>query len=437
MAISRRIWVPASFALLCVAVIGAYLFLQLDGTRAFLQNLQTKVGTGSSVTGNLTLTPLPVNDADDEALLHLRKGDVMALRGDWADAQKEYQEGVNHGGGLTALRKLAQAQLQRRDTKGALDTLDQLRRNGAKEEDLVLLESLIYIRSGDLAKAKGVLSAAADSPHKQYGLALVAIAENDLDGSKVQLQAVLAGWEPVLRAYAKTLLAAYDEYALFPESPHIHLLTLLSRALADVQECEVALPLLQTVVNTQDDYRDAWIVKGYCELTTERTQDALASLERAYQIDPQKPETQYFLGRAYAMLGDHMNALTFLQYALENGFTPKKEVRRVIANEAMATGNFSLAMEQYEADTTDADADFDAYLTYVTTALTQGQKQEAYLKAKEATDKYPSDARSFDLLGTAAIANDAKDEARAALQKALELDPTLQSAKQKLEQLGN
>jgi len=436
MPISRRIWVPASLAFACVAVIGAYLFLQLDGTRAFLQNLQTKVGTGSSVTGNLTLTPLPVNDADDEALLHLRKGDVMALRGDWSDAQKEYQEGVNHGGGLTALRKLAQAQLQRRDTKGALDTLDQLRRNGAKEEDLVLLESLIYIRSGDLVKAKGVLSAAADSPHKQYGLALVAIAENDLDGAKVQLQAVLAGWEPVLRAYAKTLIAAYDEYALFPESPRIHLLTLLSRALADVQECEVALPLLQTVVNAQDDYRDAWIVKGYCELTTERSQDALASLEQAYQIDPQKPETQYFLGRTYAMLGDHRNALTFLQYALENGFTPKKEVRRVIANEAMATGNFSLAMEQYEADVSDTDADFDAYLTYVTNAIAGGRKQEAYLKAKEATEKYPADARAFDLLGTAAIANDAKDEARAALQKALELDPDLQGAKQKLEQLG-
>lgn len=434
MAISRRIWVPASLALLCVAVIGAYLFLQLDGARTFLQNLNAN-NTAGSMTGNLTLSPLPVNDAGDEALLRLRKGDVMALRGDWADAEKEYQDAVNAGGGLTALRKLAQAQLQRRDTKGAQDTLDQLRRNGAKEEDLVLLESLIYIRSNDLAKAKGVLTVAGDSPHKHYGLALVAMAENDLDTAKTELQSVLAGWEPVLRAYAKTLLGAYEEYALFPESPRIHLLTLLSRALADVQECELALPMLQTVVNEQDDYRDAWIVKGYCELTTERTQESLASLERAYQIDPQKPETQYFLGRAHAMLGDHGNAITFLQYALENGFAPKKEVRRVLAAEALATGNLTLAMEQYEADVGDADADFDAYLTYVTNAITGGRKQEAYLKAKEATEKYPADARAFDLLGTAAIANDAKDEARAALEKALELDPDLQGARQKLNQL--
>jgi len=35
------------------------------------------------------------------------------------------------------------------------------------------------------------------------------------------------------------------------------------------------------------------------------------------------------------------------------------------------------------------------------------------------------------------MAKDAKDEGRAALQKALELDPDLQSAKQKLNQLGN
>lgn len=435
MAISRRVWVPASLAFVCVAIVGAYLFLQLDGTRQFLLKMraQTSSASGSSV---IKLNSLP-DVGDDASLLSLRKGDVFALRGEWAQAEEQYKDAVDSGGGLTALRKLAQAQLQRRDIKGAQSTLDELRRNGAKEEDLVLLESIIDIRSGDIAKARGVLSVAADSPHKHYGLALADIAENDLDGAKAELQTVLAGWEPVLRAYAKTLLAAYDEYALFPESPQIHLLTLLSRALADVQECELAIPMLQTVVNAQDDYRDAWIVRGYCELTTERTQQALSSLEQAYQIDPQKPEVQYFLGRAYSGLGDHMNALTFLQYALENGFQPKKEVRRLIAAEAMATGNTALAMEQYDADTRDADADIDAYLTFVSEALTRGQKQEAYLKAKEATEKYPTDARAFDLLGTAAIANDAKDEARAALQKALELDPTLKSAQQKLDQLGS
>jgi len=58
-----------------------------------------------------------------------------------------------------------------------------------------------------------------------------------------------------------------------PSSPRvreIHLLTLVSRALAQVQECELALPLLSQVTGIQDDYRDAWIVQGFCELSSER-----------------------------------------------------------------------------------------------------------------------------------------------------------------------
>jgi tetratricopeptide (TPR) repeat protein len=433
MRIPPRILVPVVAAVLTVGVVIVVLFWQLEGARALLsEQLNKTVGTGATIFN-------PITDSNagtgDEALLHLRAGDVFALRGEWGEAEKEYSEAVKAKGGLTALRKLAQAQLQRRDIRAAQSTLDQLRREGARAEDVLLLESVILLRTGEIAKARALLDSAQESPHKHYGLALLSIIGGDNDNAKAELAAVSAGWEPVLRSYARILSGAYEEYTLFPESPAHHLQTLLSRALAQVQECELALPILSQVTAQQNDYRDAWIVQGFCELTSERYPEALASLEHAYQLDPEKAEIQYFLARTYIAQEDHANALTFLQYALRNGFNPEAEVRRLIASEALEIGNASLALEQYEALTKQEDATIDAYDAYVRAAIASNRAEEAYAKATEAIGKWPDDATAHELLGRSAAATNRNDEARSELEKALQLNPGQTTAREALNDL--
>lgn len=185
----------------------------------------------------------------------------------------------------------------------------------------------------------------------------------------------------------------------------------------------------------QDDYRDAWIVEGYCELSTERYEQSLHSFERAYALDPEKPEIQYFLGKSYAALGNHQTALTFLQYALKNGFVPETTIRQLIAEEALQTGNPVLALEQHDALTKLPDASLVAFNQFITLALETSQKEEAYLKATEAMKRWPSDPKALELLGWTALETGRTEEARSALEQALSLDPTLTSAQEKLDQL--
>lgn len=437
MPISRRITIPVTCALLVVVVLGGFLFWQLEKTRVDLEHaLKADVSGGASSTDTnqpAAAQNMPLDASDPLTLL--RQGDIFTMRGDWKGAQEQYQRAVDAGGGLTALRKLAQAQLNRRDVHGAQDTLDQLRREGARSEDVLLLESIIHLRTGELEKAGAVLNAAQDSPQKHYGLALLAIVVRNHEVARNELGLVLNGWEPVLRSYAKVLNNAYDEYALFPKSPEIHLLTLLSRSLAQVQECELALPLLSQVTSIQDDYRDAWIVQGFCELSSERGSEALASLERAYQLDPEKPETQYFLARAYSMQSDHANAITFLQYALQNGFEPASEANRLLASEALAAGNPQLALDTFGVMTQLPDSSIDTYRDYVNAAIQADRKEEALVKAQEAVQKWAQDARAFDLLGVAKLATGDKDGARAAFDDALRLDAKLPSALEHRSQL--
>lgn len=430
-----RILVPVLAAVLAVGGMLTYLSLQL---RTASDIAQKKAATPSTT---LTASVGQVSATDDtgngdRALLHLRQGDVFAMQGDWKSAETEYKASVDVNGGIPALKKLAQAQLQRREMDAARSTIDELQTEGAKVEDLLLFNVLIDLRTGEVEQAKTLLAQAGDSPQKHYGLALLAIIQGNHDQAKSELQLVANGWEPTLRTYAHILQDAYGEFALFPESRDIHLETLISRALAQVQECELALPILADVTTAQDDYRDAWIVQGYCDLTTERYDKALSSLERAYALDPEKPEIQYFLGRTYAAQNDHKNAITFLQYALRNGFEPQKEVRRMIAIEAQAAGDSSLAFEEFRTIATASGTDIESVQAFVRVAIQAQKNDDALAAATKAVSTWPDSAKAYDTLGWADVALGKKDDARAAFEKALQLDASLDDAKQSLLNLG-
>ena len=434
MKISARITAPILCAILCAGALVAFLWWQLTQSTEILRRATNEPTNEPTIIQPVDTISAAV-DPRDQALFHLRQGDLLALRGQWADAQEEYEKAVDANGGLPALRKLAQTQMQRRDISGVRSTLRQLKKAGAKTEDLLLLESIVALRSGELLEARKILQNAEDSPQKHYGLALLSIIEGNHEQSQLELQEVINGWEPVLRSNARTIMASYMEFSLFEESLNIHLITLLARALAQVQECELALPLLVQVTQAKDDYRDAWIVQGYCELTTERPEQALASLEQAYNLDPQKPEIQYFLARSYAAINNHKNAIIFYEYALQNGFQQISEVRRQIAKSALLSGDADLALQQYETLTKEPNATIEPYEGYVTASIALGHSEEAYFMAKEAVKQWPKDAISHDLLGWAALESDRKEEARRELEKALDINPYLLSAKERMKQL--
>lgn len=427
-----RILAPIAVAGLIVAGILWLLLQELQqDTTALRQGLIHTQDSGSVLIPGAT--PELV-DSGDKMLIALRQGDLYALQGDWANALSAYQQAVQLDGGIPALRKLATAQLQRRDLEGAKQTIAFLRDAGARGEDLLLLETLVRLRSNDTAGAETLLNSSADSPQKQYGIALLAIVRQDHEAARAALQQVATGYEPALRNYARTLQGAYDEFNLFPESRVIHLLTLLSRALAQVQECELALPLLNQVLLEENEYRDAWTVQGYCQLVTERTPEAMASFEKAYTLDPEKPEIQYFLGRTYEASKDYDNAVTYLQYALENGFQPKREVQLRLAEVAEKKGDIDLAYEQLrQLIATDDNAD--TYHKFITLALKNQHDSDAFAAATKGIEKWPEDPVFWLQKGQALAVSNRTEEAREAFNKALTIDPTLDATREELKKL--
>lgn len=428
---TRRFLLPVLLALACVAALIVGLLWQLKAS--------TRGLTGTVRPGEQRASVMPVIetvDPRDTALMAMRAGDVQAVQGRWAAAREAYAQSVTAGGGLPALRKLAQAQLQLGDKDALAETIQRMRDAGATGTDIQLLETIIALRAGDVQKAQESLNALPEaSSQRNYADALLAILQGDHERAQLSLAAVQAGSEPLLKNYAAVLSGAYDEFGLFPESPNIHLVTLLGRALAQIEECPLALPLLTQVTIQQPDYRDAWIVRGFCELSAGTPDVALVSLNQAYGLDPEKPETQYYLGRAYAGTEDHHNAITFLQNALKNGFRPERTVREAILEEANESADALLGLVQAQALAALEDATVTDAERAVTLSIQSQDLPGALSIAQAATQRWPQDGRSFDLLGLALGASGRRDEAKQALESALALNPNLQSAKDRLEQL--
>lgn len=368
---------------------------------------------------------VPDSASQTQALVLLREGELYEFRGEWKQAEDRYRESAESGGGTVALKKLAAVELQRREFEAAAKTIGRLKEENSDSNEVLLLEGILSLRQGDRTTARSIFNRKADSPHGTYGQALVSIGEGDHENAKLSLMKAATMSDTTIQTYSKTLLQAYDEFALFPEGQEIHRATLLAHALALVNECETAITLVTPVTNQEPKYRDGWIVKGFCEFGTERTRESLVSLEQAYNLDPEKPEIQYFLARAHAALGDPQNAVTFLQYAILNGFSPEEDARELLARYAMELGNTDLALEQYGILAEKKQStlrDFERYIELAITTPNHGL--DALASAKKALERWPDNVTALTLAGEAALIAGLPSDAQKYIDTALRIDPT-------------
>lgn len=435
--IAPRIAIPVALALLIATLVGGLFLWQIHSSVDAIENaFHMRIGINrNSATSSMSEGQ---DDAlsQSEALLLLRQGEIFERRGQWQQAEERYQKSVESGAGAPAIRKLVSLQLQRREYDKARESLAKLKKEDESSPDVVLFSGILDLESGKIDSALRTFNKQPELPQSQYGLGLTAIAQLRHDDAKEAFAKAAQGNDPAVRALANVLLGAYNEFALFPEGQDIHVKTLIARALAEVNRCELALPLVTGVTATQGKYRDAWIVKGYCEFTTERSREALTSLEQAYAIDPQKPEVQYFLARTYESLGDPQNAVTFLQYAIQNGFEPEKDARELLVDYALELGNIGLALEQEKLLSEADDASLATVAKYIDLALSVPERAgEAYEAAKTAVKKWPNDAAAQTLLGRTLAAMGKPDDAERQFNEALRLDPKYGVARQELEKL--
>jgi tetratricopeptide (TPR) repeat protein len=327
---------------------------------------------------------------------------------------------------VVTLRKLFDAALLLGDQKRAEEVLGLLSFRGVSDGTQDALRGLMYLRAGDADSAKAIFEKDPQRPENAFGLLLVSLLQHDNDQAHASLEVLLASRDPLVVHSAKVVQGAYDEYALFEEGRDSHLQTLLARALAQIGQCPVAEQMLVSVVSQEQDYRDAWIVLGYCELMMQKNDAALAAFQQAYALDPEKAEVQYFIGLTQERLGHAPEAYTFYRYALQNGFEQEKIVRQKLASLAIATGDYATAVVHYRAILALGNPDISVYQSLVTIFFDElHDKNSANDYTNEAYEKFGDTAGALHLVGWMAMENGDLNRAATFLHTAVQQDPTL------------
>jgi len=375
---------------------------------------------------------LPIDNAEGESLplsaeIFLEQAEHERAEGRPHAAIPLYELALEKGGDLAVMRRLFDVQLLTGETKKAESVLGLLSFRGAPEYTLSALRGLLLVREGSIADARELFAKEPERSEHRFGLLLVSILEGNHGEAKEHLSLLTQSPDPFMAHSARVVQGAYDEFALFEDGKEDHLQTLIARALGQIGEWPAAATLLEEVIASDPEYRDAHILLGYSRFMMGMQDAALASLERAYDMDPEKAETQYFLGLVHANKGNAEEATTFLSHALQNGFTPKRPVREKLADLAVRRGAYEEAIGQVHAVVDEGEGDASSYRMLIQLLIDhRNDIEQARSLALASREKFgDTSADVLDLVGWTALLTGNMDEAATFLNTAVQQNEML------------
>lgn len=365
---------------------------------------------------------------------YLRQGDYYLENGFLDFALQEYTgANVKNPKDPEAYFKLAKVQMILGDYTTAIENLKSAQKLGSTNPDILNLLIYSFLQNGDYDKAVIEFNQNDKGESTEgmlYMRGVIGIIENNRDIAGGNFQKLIELYpDSELAQKSKKYINSYHEFDLFQDGQPEHLKALLAKALIENQEYTIANKLLRDVILQNPNYRDAWILLGYTNYAMERYLPAKNALERALEIDPSYPQSNYFYALACEKVSENKEALEYLEKALDMNFTPKEQVISKIADIYLKEKNYQKAAETYEeylnlSDKNDVN-DFTKPIWINLEYLNQSGAKKGLSLAEKAVINFPNEAASHNLLGWALIYNENYSQAQKELDVAIQLNPDL------------
>lgn len=332
-----------------------------------------------------------------------------------------------------ALFGLGQAYLGNNKPDSALESFRSAEKIQANSIDIQLGIVQALLDSREVEKAKELVWALdQEEARVQYYKALLLVLFREYEQAH-EIFIVLADQNsaasPSVRQKAEIFLDKYVIYSYYPDGETIFLQTMLAKAMTETGQYQAAIPLLFDIINAKSNYRDAWIILGYAYLSSDKIQDAIDALDKAKNLDPEKPETLFFLGIAYSLNQNIDTAVKFLEKAEELGYHPQEEIQTKLGDLYLIQEEYQKSSNSYEKAISLNKNDMGIFVRTIWINIDKLNKPDKALEiAEQAIASHPSQAMSFNLMGWAHVANDNFNEAEEYLNQAIAIYPQFDAA---------
>lgn len=237
---------------------------------------------------------------------------------------------------------------QDRDFQKAQEIMSGGADDEATEKILQLYEAKILARQLSFEEAQKIINLVQDD-RLNILKAAVYIALDDRDRAGNFLHQLAENHPDAdTKAIALSLLNIYHTYDANRDADVSYLWTLFAQQLGELGEYEISYYLAEKAIERNPDYRDAWIIKGYNELTLKDAESAELSLLKAYSLDPGNAHIQYLLGLTYFALNDPEKSTQFLLYSKDSEPQYEHVILEKLAENAIKMEDYALASFYYE-----------------------------------------------------------------------------------------
>ncbi len=228
-----------------------------------------------------------------------------------------------------------------------------------------------------------------------------------------------------LGALATELVEQEKAFTTFSDGDPSFVDTLHAKTYTAMGFYRLAAAKLRGVIERRGDYRDAWTLLGYTYLALGQADTAKLALSQSYQLDTTRPDSQYLLALSHDRLGEKDQAINFYTLAISNQYKDPITVKRRLVELFKETSRYEKAldtmMDLIQIDTSSTVTDYiDPIWIYIDILQ---RPQEALAIAKEAKQRFPEEADSYNLLGWASFAGGQLDEAKAYLEESIRRSP--------------
>lgn len=368
-------------------------------------------------------------DADDFKDL-VREGDEYFTAKKYKEASQKYLAASEMNPNSAAIQfKLGQSLQQIDKSEQAVNAfykafqLDPNPAYGLAVSSAALKTSDPETLSKNLEKAKIALAKLDQkSPEVKYSTALILILYKDFETAKKL-------FAEVNDTNSQKFLKQFETFSSFKEGSPLFLETLLAQTFTSVKEYQAAIFLCYDVIKQQKNYRDAWIILGYNYLKTNQAKEAVDALTQAKALDPENPNSLFYLGAAYAMDSQTKEAILFLKLAEKNDFEPLEEIYLKLGDLYLLQKDYDKSAEYYRKLIAANTSSLGAFVRLIWLEIEKlDNPDQAVHYADIALKEHPEDAMSYNLKGWALTSAGEFKEAKEYLAKALNLQKDFDAA---------